>query len=67
MSPVEIAAALLGEAAKKLAPEIVSAGVPYLVKAAAEMFAGNEDAAAKHIRIGAQKIAAKAWIQAPKR
>lgn len=67
MSALDIAAAVLGEAAKKLAPEVARVGVPYLVKAATAMFRGDEDAASKHIRIGAQKVAAKAILRAPTR
>ncbi len=68
MSALEILAAVLGsEPVKKITPEIARVGLPYLAKAAAAMFRGDETAAAKHIRIGAQKVAAKAIIRAPLR
>jgi hypothetical protein len=60
---VDILVELLGDAAKAIAPEVVRVGVPYLAKAATAMFNGDEAAAAKHIRIGAQKVAAKLAIR----
>lgn len=63
MSAADILVGLLGETAKAFAPEVVRVGIPYLAKAATAMFNGDEDAAAKHIRVGAQKVAAKLAIR----
>jgi hypothetical protein len=51
--------ALLAGLIEKAGPAIVSAAAPSIGKALVALFRGDEAAAAKHARIGAQKVAAK--------
>lgn len=49
---------------EQTAPALFKEAAPYLIQAIGAALQGDENAAAKHIRIGAQKVAAKRALRA---